>query len=132
MNSRSDEDFELELRSIPGVVAVAVERDDAGLAFSVTLHDAGTQHQRTETLAKQILSFYYPQAKLKVEPLALVSEQSHRPPRVIIERADALEDGGAEVRLTWTGPWSLIGDVVGGEVPAAPAGSRVALPLIEA
>ena len=38
----------------------------------------------------------------------------------------------ASVRLTWTGPWSLIGDVVGGEVPDAPAGSRVALPMVEA
>lgn len=119
MNSRSDEDFELELRSIPGVVAVSVERDGAGVAFAVTLHDAGTQHQRTETLAKQVLSFYYPQAKLKVEPISLAAEKSHRPPRVIIERADLLEgDADAEVRLAWAGASGLgragSGPLIGG------------------
>ncbi len=104
MNSRSDEDFELELRSIPGVIAVSVARDDAGVASSVTLHDAGTQHGRTETLARQILSFYYPRAALLVEPIALLSEKSHRSVRVVIERADVLKgDAGAEVRLQWAG-----------------------------
>ncbi|MDE3044170.1 MAG: hypothetical protein KGJ10_05025 [Acidobacteriota bacterium] len=104
MNSRSDEDFELELRSIPSVVAVSVERDELGAANVVTLHDAGTQLARTETLARQVLSFYYPQAKLIIEPIALSAQMNHRPPRVIIERADVTPgDAGAEVRLTCNG-----------------------------
>ena len=104
MNSRSDEDFELELRSIPGVVSIAVARNDAGATSRVTLHDAGTQHGRTETLARQIMSFYYPKADLVVESIALAGEQSHRPARVIIERADAQSgDVGAEVRLNFEG-----------------------------
>jgi len=119
VNSRSDEDFELELRSIPGVVGISVERDGAGVAFAVTLHDAGTQHQRTEVLGRQILNFYYPQAKLMVEPISLVSQKSQRPPRIIIERADQFEgDAGAEVRLAWSGARGLgragSGPLIGG------------------
>ena len=35
----------------------------------------------------------------------------------------------AAVRLTWTGPWSLIGEVVGGEAPSDATG-RISLPVI--
>ena len=38
----------------------------------------------------------------------------------------------AEVRIDWTGPWSLLGSAVGGESPRAVSGRRVALPVLGA
>lgn len=118
MSARSDQDFELELRALPGVVSMSVRRDDDGHATSVTIHDAGAALEVTRARAREILGLYYPRAELVVEAMNL-AVATPRPARVALERADYLDaEATSEVSLLWGGQRGVgranSGPVIGG------------------
>ncbi len=69
MISPTEEDFELELRALPGVVNVGFRYSDKGdveaVALVVQSEDAGP----VRVVAKQIVSLYYPDATVSVEEM---------------------------------------------------------------
>ncbi|MHB1088462.1 MAG: hypothetical protein ACYC19_06840 [Acidimicrobiales bacterium] len=67
MTTRTDEDLELELRSLPGVLSVSITYSDHGDAEEVTLLVIGPDLDSTRSEARLILSLYYPEATLVVE-----------------------------------------------------------------
>lgn len=102
MMSRTDEDFELELRSLPGVLNVALTHRDDGDVEAVTLVVYGKNSNETEGVALQIASLYYPEAKVIVRDAdasvnpASVDGQS----RVVLVRAEFdASDGSCVVEL---------------------------------
>ena len=56
MTSRIEEDFELELRSLPGVLNVSVARSESGGVDVVTLLVYGLNTNETHAVASQIAS----------------------------------------------------------------------------
>jgi hypothetical protein len=106
MTSTIQEDFELELRSLPGVVNVGVHVNEEGdvdvVVLTVRNHDPGSVRES----AVQVASLYYPDAEVKME------ETSSTPPtrggptaaRVSLEVAEFNEhDGVSEVHLRFGG-----------------------------
>src|SRR5487761_2184698 len=67
MMSRTDEDFELELRSLEGVLNVGITHNDAGDIEAVTLIVDSKDPSATHKVASQISSLYYPEAKIVVD-----------------------------------------------------------------
>lgn len=101
--SRIEEDFELELRSLPGVLNVGFDRSTGGDVDTVTLVVRGVRHQETESVALQIASLYYPEAGVVVEDVdespATVDSGA---PRVVLVRCDFdAVDGECEVELRY-------------------------------
>ena len=105
MTSRIEEDFELELRSLPGVLNVAVNRHEDGTVNVVTLLVYGLIVQETEGVATQIASLYFPDATIIVEDANnVLTPNSAENARVILTRAVCEGDGGAcEVELNFRG-----------------------------
>lgn len=66
---RIEEDFELELRSLPGVLNVGFDRGSNGGVDTVTLVTNGPNRDEIETVAQQITSLYYPEADVVVEDI---------------------------------------------------------------
>ncbi len=104
MTARIDEDFELELRSLPGVLNVAIEHDvtEGG---RVTLLVVGPHPDKTAQAATQVAGLYYPDIDVVVEqaaetsPVVMGSEA-----RVILVRADYdVGAGSCEVELSHRG-----------------------------
>ena len=103
MASRTEEDFELELRSLPGVVNVGVTHRDNGEVDVVTLAVSGQDLAGTRGLATQIATFYYPQAAIVVEEVGRSGLAPSRT-RVALVRADYDVQGGyCEVQLAYNG-----------------------------
>ena len=104
MMSTTEEDFELELRSLPGVLNVALERNDADEVGRVTLLVYGPNAHETETVAQQIATLYFPQAHIVVESANEELHPAAGGARVVLERAtfDA-QSGGCEVELSYAG-----------------------------
>lgn len=108
MISPTEEDFELELRALPGVVNVGFrygERGDVD-AVSLVVHsdDAGP----VRVVAKQIVSLYFPDATVSVEemqPVASVARGGAKEAgRVVLVRAEFnSHDGFCEVHLNVNG-----------------------------
>ena len=105
MMSTTEEDFELELRSLPGVLNVALEPDGGDGVNSVTLLVYGPNARETQTVAQQIANLYFPEARIIVES----ANEELKPTtttgaRVVLERAefDPLS-GGCEVELSYAG-----------------------------
>lgn len=105
MMSPTEEDFELELRSLPGVLNVGISHCDGGDVDAVTLVVDGQDTVAIKGVASQIASFYYPEAAVHVE-------DAHRTDpllesvgaRVSLVRADFnAEDGICEVQLNIAG-----------------------------
>ncbi|MDE3139771.1 MAG: hypothetical protein KGL05_08050, partial [Acidobacteriota bacterium] len=73
MISPTEEDFELELRALPGVVNVGFRYGEKGDVDAVSLivhsEDAGP----VRVVAKQIVSLYYPDATVSVEEMKPVA-----------------------------------------------------------
>ena len=120
MTSRIEEDFELELRSLPGVVNVAVDRDGEGSVAAVTLVVLGPDVAETEQVARQVTSLYFPIAHVRVED-ASGAVQPTSPDESRIVLVDAAPDattGVIRVELSHGGRrgfgWSRNGALIGG------------------
>ena len=105
MTSRIEEDFELELRSLPGVLNVAVARHEDGTVDVVTLLVYGLNVKETEGVASQIASLYFPEAKIVVEDANnVLTPSAVENSRVVLSRANADAAGGdCDVELNFRG-----------------------------
>ncbi len=103
--SRTDEDFELELRSLPGVVNVGLERGDDDDVTQVLLMVTDADATATRSVATQIASLYYPEAIVTVERAVGDASSSYRDnTRVVLVRADYdTSEGACEVQLAFNG-----------------------------
>jgi hypothetical protein len=105
MISTSEEDFELELRSLPGVMNVGISHLENGDADAVTLFVRDRDPEAVRDVALHVASLYYPDAKVTVEdachsPSALRGDR----PRVALVSTDfSPKDGVSEVRLSYEG-----------------------------
>lgn len=105
MMSRTEEDFEVELRSLAGVLNVGMSRRADGDVDAVTLIVNTNDPEATRIMAFQIASLYFPEAKVVVEDVnsALLSERTQSP-RVSFIRADYdTQDDLCEVQLSLDG-----------------------------
>ncbi|MGC8498554.1 MAG: hypothetical protein ACP5OV_03515 [Acidimicrobiales bacterium] len=103
MTARIDEDFEIELRSLPGVLNVAIEHDVTA-GGRVTLLVVGPHPGKTAQAALQVASLYYPDITVVVEQAAEASPVVVGDARVILVRADYdVAAGSCEVELTHRG-----------------------------
>ena len=99
MTSRTEEDFELELRALPGVVSVGLTYRDNGDVDAVALVVSGEDAAATHSVARQIASLYFPDARVSVEG-TMVPPSSDDGSRVALVRANLRdEDGSCEVEL---------------------------------
>ena len=90
MMSRTEEDFELELRSLPGVLNVGLTKHSNGNVSVVTLVANSKDPLATRSAATQIASLYYPEAAVVVEDATrtLIDSARGEGPRVALIRAD--------------------------------------------
>jgi hypothetical protein len=105
MTSRIEEDFELELRSLPGVISVGIGHDEDGGVEVVTLVVTGQDPVGTRGVAAQIASLYYPEAAVVVEDANSSLMAPHKgAPRVAIISAEYDPTGDvSEVHLSYNG-----------------------------
>ena len=105
MTSRIEEDFELELRSLPGVLNVAVTRHEDGTVNVVTLLVYGLNVKETQGVASQIASLYFPDATIVVEDANnVLTPSAVESSRVVLANASCDSDGGTcEVELNYRG-----------------------------
>jgi hypothetical protein len=107
--SPTEEDFELELRSLPGVLNVGISHRASGDVDAVKLVIHGQDCAAIKTIASQIASLYYPDATVSVEDASQgatghIAETS----RVALVRADFnADDGICEVQLSYDGRTGL-------------------------
>lgn len=120
MTTRTDEDLELELRSLPGVLSVSIAYSDRGDAEVVTLLVIGPELDSTRSEAQLILSLYYPEATLVVEEANdAVIQLSREHSRVAILDAELDQSSGTvQVLLHYNGRTgsgrSASGPLIGG------------------
>jgi hypothetical protein len=101
--SAIEEDFELELRSLPGVVSVGFNRGDGGAVAGVTLLVRTQATTEVHTGATQIAS-YYPDASVTVEAAKSGTGREVPGSRVALVDVNFSEaDGVSEVRLNYDG-----------------------------
>lgn len=104
---RIEEDFELELRSLPGVLNVGFERDDDGGVTAVTLVTNAPNREEITTVAEQIAALYYPEARVVVDDVNRLTEATlggRGGARAALVRADCDATSGAcEVVLNFAG-----------------------------
>lgn len=102
MSSRTAEDFELELRCLPGVVNVAMTCVDGVDVTGVSLLVYGRERGDTESVAREVASLYFPDATVAVVEVGS-PRRDERPviePRVVLVRAEFSElDGGCDVEV---------------------------------
>lgn len=104
MMSRTEEDFELELRSLKGVISVGMGHADNGDVDVVTLVVTGQDPASTKGMASQIASLYYPDAVIIVDEADSVLASRGEGPRVVLVSANFnAADGVCEVRLSYNG-----------------------------
>jgi hypothetical protein len=105
MMSRTEEDFELELRSLPGVLNVGITKHTNGNVNVVTLVANSKDPLATRSAATQIASLYYPEAAVVVEDAnRTLNDARGEGPRVALIRADYdTTDGFCEVQLSVDG-----------------------------
>lgn len=120
MMSRTEEDFELELRSLAGVLNVGLTHRENGDIDTVTLVVNTKDNAATQAVASQIASLYYPEAKVVVDGMShLLSLQRESGSRVAFVRAEYdSKDGTCEVQLAIDGRVGLgragSGPLIGG------------------
>ena len=105
MISRTEEDFELELRSLPGVLNIGTSHLENGDVDVVTLVVNSKDPAATRSAATQIASLYFPSAAVVVEDAnhALASQRRDSP-RVMLVGADYdATDGACVVKLSFSG-----------------------------
>lgn len=118
--SRVEEDFELELRNIRGVVSVGMTQDETGVVTGVALLINDGDRDEVARAASQVASLYYPNAVMSVERLAEGTVAGTRgESRVVLVSADYdTADGACEVKLAYNGRMgigrSVSGPMIGG------------------
>jgi hypothetical protein len=107
--SPTEEDFELELRSLPGVLNVGISHRASGDVDAVKLVIHGQDCAAIKTIASQIASLYYPDATVSVEDASqAVTSRIAETSRVALVRADFnADDGICEVQLSYGGRTGL-------------------------
>lgn len=101
---RIEEDFELELRSLPGVLNVGFERGSNGGIDVVTLVTNGPAPQEIENVATQITSLYYPDAEVEVRDVNRDAAGLPSAGRAALVRAEFdAATGECEVALNYGG-----------------------------
>lgn len=105
MMSPSEEDFELELRSLPGVLNVNIRHREDGYPDAVTLVIQGQDAGALRVMAKQIVGLYFPEATLVVEDAssALIPRNLEPPRIVLVGTQFSPDDGTCEVELNFGG-----------------------------
>ena len=110
MISPTEEDFELELRALPGVVNVGFRSDEKGDVDGVALVVQSSEAGPVRVVSKQIVSLYYPNATISVEEMktlpqtitsgTVVTDRG----RIILVRADFnSHEGSCEIHLNFNG-----------------------------
>jgi hypothetical protein len=118
--SRADEDFELELRNLSGVVDVGLTRQGDGSVTEVALLVVDGDRDEIHRAATQIASLNYPEALVSVERMVEGSSPAYRDNnRVVLVSADYdTVDGACEVKLAYNGRLgvgrSVSGPMIGG------------------
>lgn len=102
MMTPSEEDFELELRSLPGVLSVGVDHRDNGEVDGVTLFVRGQDPESVRHVALQVASLYYPTAAVTVEDANRApASRGMGSERVALIRTDFnVHEGVSEVQLS--------------------------------
>jgi hypothetical protein len=105
MMSPSEEDFELELRSLPGVMSVGVDHRESGEVEAVTLFVRGQDPESVRHVALQVASLYYPTAAVTVEDANRApNSHGHAGSRVALTGTDFnVHEGVSEVQLALNG-----------------------------
>jgi len=108
MISPTEEDFELELRALPGVVNVGFRYGDKGDVDAVSLVVNSDDAGPVRVVAKQIVSLYYPDATVSVEEMKPVAapkgSTKSEGERVALVRAEFnSHEGFCEVHLNVNG-----------------------------
>jgi hypothetical protein len=105
MTSTIEEDFELELRSLPGVVNVGINHKESGDVEAVVLSIRNHDPEMVRESAVQVASLYFPEATVILEE-AGAGEPPRSPvvARITLAAADFNElDGISEVHLSYGG-----------------------------
>jgi len=104
MMSKIEEDFELELRSLPGVLNVGITHEDGDLK-AVALLVRGQDPDEVRDVALQVASLYYPDTIVTVEDANGVgSVREANGARVAIVKTDFnASDGISEIQLSHLG-----------------------------
>jgi hypothetical protein len=104
MMSITEEDFELELRSLPGVVNVGISHDESDEVELVTLVIVGQSPATIRTQATQIANLYFPDVTIVVEVADSATSMNQVSARVALLIADFDEKAGeCEVQLAFEG-----------------------------
>ena len=104
MMSVTEEDFELELRSLPGVVNVGIGHDEGDEVEMVTLVIVGQNPGVIRTQATQIANLYFPDVTIVVEVADSPASTNQVGARVALLNADFDETAGeCEVQLAFEG-----------------------------
>ncbi len=105
MMSPTEEDFELELRSLSGVMNVEIRHRENGDVDAVTLITHGQDPSALRVMATQIVNLYYTDASVIVEDASTaLAPRAAAPVRVALVRAEFFaETGQCEVELSVQG-----------------------------
>jgi len=127
MMSITEEDFELELRSLPGVLNVGMSHGDSGDVEAVKLVILGQSPGPIRTQATQIANLYYPGVTIELEVADAAQSTSQVTSRVALLSADFDEVSGVcEVRLAFEGRVG-VGQAKSGRLIGAVEGTLAAL-----
>jgi len=105
MTSTIEEDFELELRSLPGVVNVGINHRENGEVEAVVLTIRNYDPEVVRESAVQVTSLYFPDAAVILEEAsAAVPVRTGNGARITLAVAEFNEhDGISEVHLSYAG-----------------------------
>jgi hypothetical protein len=105
MTSTIEEDFELELRSLPGVVNVGINHKENGDVEAVVLSIRNHDPEMVRESATQVASLYFPEARVILEEAGGGEAPRARVvARITLAAAEFNEhDGISEVHLTYGG-----------------------------
>jgi hypothetical protein len=105
MTATIEEDFELELRSLPGVVNVGISHRESGEVDAVVLSIRNQDPESVRESAVQVASLYFPDASVILEeagaPARVRSGYMARISLIVAEFNE--HDGMSEVHLTYAG-----------------------------
>lgn len=105
MMSPTEEDFELELRSLSGVLNVEIGHRENGDVDSVTLVTMGQDPSAIRVMATQIVNLYYAEASVIVEDATrALAPREIQAVRVALVRAEFNQSSGnCDVELSYSG-----------------------------
>jgi hypothetical protein len=104
MTSTIEEDFELELRSLPGVVNVGINHKETGEVEAVVLSIRNHDPEMVRESAVQVASLYFPEASVVLEEAGGEPARSPVVARIALAAAEFNDlDGISEVHLTYGG-----------------------------